>query len=70
VKIFGFGSFVVKKKKSRKGRNPQTGEPITITARKVLTFKPSILLKNVINQLAPADGQSYICHSTVPKNLS
>jgi integration host factor subunit alpha len=53
VKIYGFGSFVVKKKKSRKGRNPQTGEPITITARKVLTFKPSILLKNAINQTAP-----------------
>ena len=53
VKISGFGSFVVKKKKSRKGRNPQTGEPITITARKVLTFKPSILLKETINQAAP-----------------
>ena len=50
VKIIGFGSFVVKKKNSRKGRNPQTGEPITITARKVLTFKPSPVLKNRINQ--------------------
>ncbi|HEX2769566.1 MAG TPA: integration host factor subunit alpha [Geobacteraceae bacterium] len=50
VKITGFGSFVVKEKKSRKGRNPQTGEPITITARKVLTFKPSTVLKSAINQ--------------------
>ena len=50
VKITGFGSFVVKKKNSRRGRNPQTGEPITITARKVLTFKPSIILKQTLNK--------------------
>jgi integration host factor subunit alpha len=50
VKITGFGSFVVKKKNSRKGRNPQTGEPITITARKVLTFKPSPVLKASLNE--------------------
>ena len=50
VKISGFGSFAVKKKNSRKGRNPQTGEPITITAQKVLSFKPSPVLKNRINQ--------------------
>jgi integration host factor subunit alpha len=49
VKITGFGSFVVNKKNSRKGRNPQTGEQITITARKVLTFKPSTVLKSAIN---------------------
>ena len=49
VKITGFGSFVVKEKNSRRGRNPQTGEPITITARKVLTFKPSPVLKSTIN---------------------
>ena len=50
VKITGFGSFAVRKKRSRKGRNPQTGEPITITARKVLTFKPSILLRQAVNK--------------------
>ena len=50
VKITGFGSFVVRKKNSRKGRNPQTCEPITITARKILTFKPSPFLKYRINQ--------------------
>ena len=49
VKITGFGSFVVKKKENRRGRNPQTGEPITITARKILTFKPSTLLRQAIN---------------------
>jgi integration host factor subunit alpha len=50
VKIGGFGSFTVRKKAARKGRNPLTGEPITITSRKVLTFKPSLVLKNRINQ--------------------
>ena len=49
VKISGFGSFIVKKKENRRGRNPQTGEPITITARKILTFKPSTLLRQAIN---------------------
>ena len=58
VKITGFGSFAVKKKNSRKGRNPQTGEPITITARKVLTFKPSTLLKETMNLSAPASCPS------------
>jgi integration host factor subunit alpha len=50
VKITGFGSFIVKEKNSRKGRNPQTGEPITITARKILTFKPSTLLRQAVNK--------------------
>jgi len=50
VKITGFGSFVVRKKESRKGRNPQTGAPITITARRILTFKPSTLLRQAINR--------------------
>jgi len=53
VKITGFGSFVVKKKKSRNARNLQTGEPITIAARKILTFKASTVLKAAINQAAP-----------------
>jgi len=53
VKITGFGSFVVKEKKSRKGRNPQTGEPITIAARKILTFKMSTVLKSAIHQASP-----------------
>ena len=49
LKISGFGNFVVKKKSDRRGRNPQTGEEITITARRVLTFKPSPVLKFAIN---------------------
>ncbi|MDD3295001.1 MAG: integration host factor subunit alpha [Geobacteraceae bacterium] len=50
VKISGFGKFVVNQKQARRGRNPQTGEPLTITARKILTFKPSILLKQELNE--------------------
>ena len=49
LKIMGFGSFVVKKKSERRGRNPQTGEEITIEARRILTFKPSVLLKQSMN---------------------
>lgn len=50
VKISGFGNFTVRQKADRNGRNPQTGETITISSRKVLTFKPSVILKNQINQ--------------------
>ena len=49
VKISGFGNFVVREKRSRRGRNPQTGEEITITPRRVLTFKSSPLLKQALN---------------------
>jgi integration host factor subunit alpha len=49
VKLSGFGKFVIQQKNDRTGRNPQTGEPLTITARKILTFKPSTLLKQEIN---------------------
>ena len=49
IKISGFGNFIVREKKARIGRNPQTGEEITISARRVLTFKPSQVLKNSLN---------------------
>lgn len=49
LKIAGFGSFEVRQKADRLGRNPQTGEAITINARRVLTFKPSILLRQAVN---------------------
>jgi integration host factor subunit alpha len=51
IKIAGFGNFEVKQKKDRKGRNPQTGESITIEARKVLSFKPSTLLRQKLNAI-------------------
>ena len=49
VKISGFGCFVVNQKKSRRGRNPRTGEPITIDPRRVLSFKASQVLKELVN---------------------
>lgn len=49
VKISGFGNFSVKKKNSRRGRNPQTGDDIEITARRVLTFKSSQVLRKALN---------------------
>ena len=49
LKISGFGNFVVRPKQQRIGRNPKTGDQITITARRVLTFKPSQVLKNSLN---------------------
>jgi len=41
VKIAGFGNFIVRSKKERKGRNPKTGQKIGITPRRVVSFKPS-----------------------------
>ncbi len=49
IKISGFGNFVLRDKRQRRGRNPQTGEPLTITERRVLTFKPSQILKSELN---------------------
>ena len=49
IKLSGFGNLVVRDKNSRIGRNPQTGDEITISARRVLTFKPSQVLKNALN---------------------
>lgn len=45
VKISGFGTFNVKKKNARRGRNPKTGEDLQITPRRVITFRPSNHLK-------------------------
>lgn len=50
IKISGFGNFVVRQKRSRRGRNPQTGDEIEISARRVLTFKSSPILKKVLNE--------------------
>lgn len=55
VKISGFGKFVPHDKKSRVGRNPKTGEPITIADRRVVKFKVSDCLKAELNG-DPFDG--------------
>lgn len=50
IKISGFGNFVVRSKRARVGRNPQTGEAIEIAPRRVLTFRPSQVLKQAMNK--------------------
>jgi len=52
LKIAGFGNFEVKRKKDRRGRNPQTGEALTISARRILTYHPSVVLKNKISGIS------------------
>ena len=49
VKLSSFGSFVVRSKGERVGRNPKTGVEVPITPRRVMVFKPSNILKNRIN---------------------
>ncbi len=49
IKISGFGNFVLRDKRQRQGRNPQTGDPIVITERRVLSFKASQILKQGLN---------------------
>ena len=48
--VSGFGNFVIRNKKARRGRNPQTGDRIEITGRRILTFKPSQVLKASLNR--------------------
>ena len=50
VKVAGFGNFVVRSKRTRKGRNPKTGEEIGITPRRVVTFRPSQVFKKFVNR--------------------
>jgi integration host factor subunit alpha len=47
--VSGFGKFNVKQKSARRGRNPQTGKELILDARKVVTFKPSGILRDKIN---------------------
>jgi integration host factor subunit alpha len=59
IKISGFGNFVLRDKRQRQGRNPQTGDPITITERRVLSFKASQLLKMALNdERAPSEVEA------------
>lgn len=50
VKISGFGTFNVRKKMARRGRNPKTGEDLEITPRKVITFRASNQLKSAVEK--------------------
>jgi len=50
IELRGFGSFRFRKRGPRSGRNPRTGEPVKVPSKKVLYFKPSKLLKTLINK--------------------
>jgi integration host factor subunit alpha len=56
IKISGFGNFILRDKRARQGRNPQTGTPIMITERRVLSFKASQLLKQTLNGNSEGNG--------------
>jgi integration host factor subunit alpha len=49
LKISGFGNFQVKQKNPRRGRNPQTAESIILPGRRIVTFRPSVLLRKAVN---------------------
>ena len=55
VKLSSFGSFIVREKGERIGRNPKTGEEVPIEPRRVMVFKPSNVLKSRINGIAVED---------------
>ena len=55
VKISSFGTFIVRNKKERVGRNPKTGEEVPITARQVVTFRASNVLKSEVSDLSKLD---------------
>ena len=50
VKLSSFGSFIVRKRNQRIGRNPKTGTEVTISQRRVIVFKPSAILKRQIKR--------------------
>jgi nucleoid DNA-binding protein len=50
IELRGFGSFRIRKRGSRSGRNPRTGEPVKVPSKKVIYFKPSKILKQSINK--------------------
>ncbi len=50
IVVSGFGDFVIRNKRARRGRNPQTGAALEITPRRILTFKPSPVLKASLNR--------------------
>ena len=55
VKLSSFGTFMLRSKRERMGRNPKTGEEVPITPRRVLVFRPSQVMKNIVNGLEGGD---------------
>jgi hypothetical protein len=66
VKLSSFGSFVVRKKGQRIGRNPKTGTEVPISPRRVMVFKPSAILKQHINA-GPTGMTADVHYAALPK---
>jgi integration host factor subunit alpha len=64
IKISGFGNFVLRDKRQRPGRNPQTGDPIKISERRVLTFKASQILKQALNAREKVGSGPHVAGTT------
>ncbi len=58
IELRGFGSFRVRERGARRGRNPKTGDPVDIPAKRVPYFKPGKELKELINEESPAPSDS------------
>jgi integration host factor subunit beta len=58
IELRGFGSFRVRERGARRGRNPKTGDPVDIPAKRVPYFKPGKEMKELINEDSSADGSS------------
>jgi integration host factor subunit alpha len=68
VKLSSFGSFMVRKKSQRVGRNPKTGVEVPISPRRVMLFKPSAILKRQINR--PTSGNDALAFADPPSSLT
>ena len=64
IELRGFGSFRVRERGARRGRNPKTGDPVDIPAKRVPYFKPGKEMKELINEETPAGGSSSNTAST------
>jgi integration host factor subunit alpha len=69
VKLSSFGSFVVRKKGQRIGRNPKTGTEVPISPRRVMAFKPSAILKQHINA-GPTGMTADVHYAALPQKAS
>ena len=58
IEIRGFGSFRTRQRKPRKGRNPKTGAPVDVPAKKIPYFKPSKELKDLVNSHQPTESSA------------
>jgi len=63
VKLSGFGNFDLRDKKERPGRNPKTGEKVTIPARRVVTFRPGQKLKSRVEAYVGPGNNDEVAHA-------